>query len=69
MAHKSKYRRMCGISKSQSCYNCLHKVHIAEDKKTVKVTCGYRDSERVLEFPRHIEPYCAAWRESYKEQK
>ena len=61
MAHDGKWRKICGIKKSQDCFNCANKQKITETKNKVTVTCDIGYGQRTLEFRRYILPYCGAW--------
>jgi len=61
MAHKGKWRKVCGIEKSQECYNCANKQKITETKDKITVACDIGYGKRTLDFSRHITPYCGAW--------
>lgn len=58
MAHKGKWRKICGIQKSQDCYNCANKLEISETKNAITVTCNLDGLTRTIDFPRCRTPYC-----------
>lgn len=62
MGHSSKWRRICGIQKSQECYNCANKKEILENKNKIIVVCDIGYGERKLEFSRNLTPYCGAYK-------
>jgi hypothetical protein len=64
MAHNGKWRRSCGIKKSQECYNCANKQKITESKNKVTVVCDIGCGQRTLDFSRCVTAYCGAWCES-----
>jgi hypothetical protein len=64
MAHNGKWRRACGIKKSQECHNCSNKLEIRESKDKVTVVCNIGYGMRTLDFSRRVTPYCACWCES-----
>lgn len=61
MAHKGEWRKICGIGKSQECFNCANKQKITEDKNKITVVCDIGYGQRTLDFSRYITPYCGAW--------
>lgn len=67
MSHDGKWRRTCGIRKSQECYNCANRVEILEDKNNITVTCDLGFGCRTLQFSRRVTPYCGAHRETSTE--
>ena len=64
MAHNGKWRRVCGIGKSQECYNCANKQKIIESKNKITVVCDIGYGQRTLDFSRNVTAYCGAWCES-----
>lgn len=64
MAHNGKWRRICGIKKSQECYNCANKQKITESKNKVTVVCDIGYGQRTLDFSRSVTAYCGSWCES-----
>ena len=68
MAHTGKWRRICGIQKSQECHNCLNKKKIIETKDKIVVVCDIGYGERTLEFSRNRTSYCGAYTRTPKER-
>lgn len=68
MSHKGKWRNICGIKKSQDCFNCTNKQKIAETKNKIVVTCDIGNGQRSLEFARHMTPYCGRWCQKNNEE-
>ena len=64
MAHNGKWRRACGIKKSQECYNCANKQKIIESKNKITVVCDIGYGQRTLDFSRNVTAYCGAWCEN-----
>ena len=64
MAHDGKWRRACGIKKSQECYNCSNKQKIIESKNKITVVCDIGYGQRTLDFSRNVMAYCGAWCEN-----
>ena len=62
MSHDGRWRKICGINKSQECYNCANRVEILEDKNNITVTCDLGFGCRSLQFSRRVTPYCGAYR-------
>ena len=61
MAHKGNWRKICGIGKSQDCFNCVNKQQITETRNKITVVCDIGYGQRTLDFSRNITPYCSAW--------
>ena len=66
MSHDGRWKRTCGIHKSQECYNCANKVELLEDKYNITVTCDLGFGCRTLQFSRRVTPYCGAYRGTEK---
>lgn len=64
MAHNGKWRKSCGIKKSQECYNCANKQKIIESKNKITVVCDIGYGQRILNFSRNVTAYCGAWSEN-----
>ena len=64
MAHNGKWRKSCGIKKSQECHNCANKQKIIESKNKITVVCDIGYGQRTLDFSRNVTAYCGAWCEN-----
>ncbi len=63
MAKNKSWRKICGLKKSQECFNCANKQNIIEDKNKILVACNIGHGIRTIEFSRYRIPFCGAWKE------
>ena len=56
MGKKSKWRKVCNVDKTSSCFNCKHRSKIDESKEQISVTCNPCGLNRTITFSRMIEP-------------
>lgn len=78
MSHKSKWRKITGVSTNHECYNCNRRINITETNSDIIVTCEIpvtiagkeKKSRRTIRFNRKQNPYphCGAWSEKEKEK-
>lgn len=66
MAHTGKWRKLCGLGKSNDCYNCANRQKLMATKDKISIICDIGYGQRELSFSRHITPHCGAWRENTK---
>ena len=62
MAKNKSWRKTCGLSKNQECFNCANRKHITVNNKEVVVTCNIGYGDRILSFSRYNSPFCGAWK-------
>ena len=56
MGKKSKWRKVCNVDKTSSCFSYKHRSKIYESKEQILVTCNPCGLNRTLTFSRMIEP-------------
>lgn len=68
MSKKSKWSKVCGHNKGESCHNCIFKQSITEDDGTFSVTCLPQNKQRVIVFDRHThpEPFCGLYQSCFE---
>lgn len=68
MSKKGRWAKDCGHSKGESCYNCIHKRSIIDEKSCITVSCSPKWGERTLKFNRNIHPnpFCGAYESNVK---
>lgn len=69
MAKKNKWAKICNHNKGESCYNCINRLCITDEKLDIVVICDSKWEKRTIKFNRkfHPVPYCGMYESSIKD--